>query len=313
MAKRRRTVTRSHTGSATTYRPGFSRGAGAPAGPSGRRSMAPPSARQNNTLWWVGGAVVVVLVLGGLVYLYGFGNNGSPAASAAPSQVAVVAKSFDASLLSPPDATPLASPLAAPAGDGTTATIDTDLGTITFNVFNQSAPVASENFINLADAHFYDGVVFHRLVPGFMIQGGDPSGNGTGGPGYTIADEPIVGSYTRGMVAMARTSAPHSEGSQFFILVKDSPFLAGGGYTIFGQVTSGMDVVDQIVSMPTANDDPGGTGGTALDPVVMNSVTITPGSGNPMPSASGAQPSASGAAPSGTSPQPSQTVSPSDL
>ena len=150
----------------------------------------------------------------------------------------------------------------------------TDLGDITFELFTDSAPVASENFINLADAGFYDGTVFHRLVPDFMIQGGDPEGTGGGGPGYTIQDEPIVGAYNRGVVAMARTSAPNSQGSQFFIIVKDSPFLADGNYTIFGNVTSGMDVVDAIVSMPTAGDEPNGQGGTALDPVVMDSVTI---------------------------------------
>jgi cyclophilin type peptidyl-prolyl cis-trans isomerase/CLD len=93
--------------------------------------------------------------------------------------------------------------------------------------------------------------------------------------------------------------------------VKDSPFLAGGGYTIFGRVTSGMDIVDQIVSMPTANDDPGGTGGTALDPVVMNSVTINAPSPTPEPSGLSPQTSAATAQPS--SPEPSRTVSPSDL
>ena len=118
----------------------------------------------------------------------------------------------------------MASPLASPAGDGTTATIQTDQGTIVFQLYTESAPVASQNFINLANANFYNGVVFHRLVPGFMIQGGDPAGNGSGGPGYNIPDEPVVGQYDRGEVAMARTSLPNSQGSQFFILVKDSPF-----------------------------------------------------------------------------------------
>ena len=176
--------------------------------------------------------------------------------------------------VSPPSATPLASPPDAPVGDGTQATIETELGNIVFELFNESAPVAAENFVNLSEAGYYDGVGFHRLVPGFMIQGGDPEGTGQGGPGYTIPDEPIVGEYTRGIVAMARTSAPNSQGSQFFIVVEDSPFLDEGGYTIFGRVLSGMEVVDEIVNMPTANDDPGGRGGTALDPVVMERVTI---------------------------------------
>jgi peptidyl-prolyl cis-trans isomerase B (cyclophilin B) len=245
--------------------------------------MAPPSSRGNNRLWWIVGGAAVVLVLVGLVYVYGFAGKSGAGASASPSALASVPHgSVGPTVIPggvhPPSATPMASPLAAPAGDGTTATIVTDLGTIKFDVYTESAPVASENFINLANANFYNGLDFHRLVPDFMIQGGDPEGTGGGGPGYTIKDEPIVGEYTRGMVAMARTSAPNSQGSQFFIIVKDSPFLAGGNYTIFGKVTEGMDVVDEIVQMPTANDDPGGTGGTALDPVVMNSVTIQPGS-----------------------------------
>ena len=209
----------------------------------------------------------MVVVLAVLAYAAGF--LGGPGASAAPA--AGWAQFGRASTSSRLRRRPWPAHRRQPAGDGTTATIETELGTITFEIFNQSAPVASQNFINLADAGYYDGVVFHRIVPDFMIQGGDPDGTGRGGPGYTIQDEPIVGDYTRGMVAMARTAAPNSQGSQFFIIVDDSPFLAGGGYTIFGRVTSGMEVVDAIVSMPSANDEPGGAGGTALDPVVMDS------------------------------------------
>jgi peptidyl-prolyl cis-trans isomerase B (cyclophilin B) len=221
----------------------------------------------------IAGVVGVAALLAVLAYAFGFFTPG-PAASPSPTAVALGTPrpSFD---VHPPLATPLASPPASPAGDGTTATISTDLGDITFELYNESAPVASENFINLADAGFYDGTVFHRIVPGFMVQGGDPNGDGSGGPDYTIQDEPIVGQYNRGVVAMARTSAPNSQGSQFFIIVEDSPFLAEGNYTIFGNVTSGMDVVDEIVSMPSANDEPSGEGGTALDPVVINTVTIS--------------------------------------
>ncbi|CAN5470374.1 hypothetical protein BH20CHL6_BH20CHL6_00870 [soil metagenome] len=170
----------------------------------------------------------------------------------------------------PPDATPLAEAPAEPAGDGTTATISTELGDVTIELYTDSAPVAAANFINLADSGFYEGVVFHRIVPDFMIQGGDPEGTGTGGPGYTIPDEPYAGQYTRGTVAMARTAAPNSQGSQFFIVVADSPFLEGGGYTIFGNVTSGMEVVDEIVSGPRGGpqDD------QAEQPVQMTGVTI---------------------------------------
>ncbi len=115
--------------------------------------------------------------------------------------------------LGPPDATPMAVAMSEPAGDGTTATIATELGDIVIELYTESAPVAATNFINLAEAGFYDGLDFHRLMPGFVIQGGDPNGDGTGGPGYTIPDESVVGEYGRGTVAMARTAQPDSQGS----------------------------------------------------------------------------------------------------
>ncbi len=175
----------------------------------------------------------------------------------------------------PPRATPLPAAPAAPSGDGTTATISTAKGDIVIELFTRSAPVATENFINLAEAGFYEGVPFHRIVPGFMVQGGDPTGTGRGGPGYTIRDEPFAGEYVRGTVAMARTPAPNSQGSQFFIVVGDATFL-DRTYTIFGRVTRGMEVADAIVSGPRGgprNDE-------ALEPVTMTAVTIErPGSG----------------------------------
>ena len=138
--------------------------------------------------------------------------------------------------------------------------------------------------MKLAQSGYYDGVVFHRLVPGFVIQGGDGQYGkadaydaqrvGQGGPGYTIKDEPVVGDYVRGAVAMARTPAPDSQGSQFFICLDD---LTGrldkaGGYVIFGQVVSGMDVVDAIAAMPNGGEP----ANQALDPVPMTKVTIAP-------------------------------------
>jgi len=172
----------------------------------------------------------------------------------------------------PPDVTPRPDIATAPAGDGTTAVIRTARGDITIELYTESAPVAAANFIKLAEADFYDGVVFHRLVPGFVIQGGDPTGTGTGGPGYTIQDEPVVGDYERGVVAMARTPAPNSQGSQFFVCLAD---LTGrldkaGGYVIFGRVTSGMDVVDAIAAGPNS----GSPSNQALEPVAMTSVDI---------------------------------------
>jgi len=261
MAKRRKqTPQRSHVYQAGQTRPGFS-----------RKGTEQPVRSGPNWALIASAAVVVLLVAGvGAYFLnlipgFGPGGGATPAPTARPSFA-----------VQPPSATPLANPPAEPSGDGTTATISTELGDVVIDLYTDSAPVASENFINLAEAGFYDGVVFHRLVPGFMIQGGDPEGTGGGGPGYTIQDEPLVGEYTRGTVAMARTSEPNSQGSQFFIVVDDSPFLADvqNHYTIFGTVVSGMEVVDEIVDMPTANDEPTGNGGTALDPVAMNTVTI---------------------------------------
>jgi peptidyl-prolyl cis-trans isomerase B (cyclophilin B) len=167
-------------------------------------------------------------------------------------------------------ATPLANPPAQPAGDGTRVTIETELGSIVMEIHAQSSPVAADNFVSLAESGFYDGVVFHRIVPGFVIQGGDPEGTGRGGPGYTIADEPVVGEYVRGTVAMARTPAPNSQGSQFFIVLDDAVQFQldkAGGYAIFGQVVEGMDVVDQIAAGPASQQ-------MALEPVAMTRVTV---------------------------------------
>ncbi len=159
----------------------------------------------------------------------------------------------------PPDATPNPVPLDTPAGDGTAVRLTTELGDVVIGLFNESAPVASENFLNLADEGFYDGLGFHRVasLPGFVLQGGDPEGNGTGGPGYTIKDEEVVGRYGRGVVAMARSQAPDSAGSQFFIIRDDEAeraLEAYRTYTIFGRVVEGMDVVDAIVEAREPSD-----------------------------------------------------------
>ncbi len=173
--------------------------------------------------------------------------------------------------LGPPQATPIAEPPRVPAGDGTGVRLKTDKGDILIGLFTESSPVAAENFLNLVNAGFYDGTGFHRLVPGFVIQGGDPEGTGMGGPGYTIPDEPVVGRYGRGIVAMARSQAPNSQGSQFFIVVDDeaeAALASANTYAIFGRVLEGMDVVDQIVAMPTQDGD------SAVDPVKIISATV---------------------------------------
>lgn len=172
--------------------------------------------------------------------------------------------------LGPPLATPIADPPAVPAGDGTGVRLHTELGDIVIGLFTESSPVAAENFLNLASTGFYDGTVFHRIVPGFVIQGGDPTGTGTGDPGYSIIDEPVVGQYGRGIVAMARSQAPNSQGSQFFIVLEDdarAALEAARTYAIFGRVVEGMDVVDQIAAGPASGDQ-------ALEPVAVESTTI---------------------------------------
>lgn len=118
-------------------------------------------------------------------------------------------------------------------------------GKIVFEFYPKDAPMTVDNFIKLANKGFYDGLKFHRVIPGFMAQGGDPLGDGTGGPGYTIKDEFNSRKHIAGTVAMARTMAPNSAGSQFYICFEPQPHL-DGQYTVFGQVIEGMDVVNQI-------------------------------------------------------------------
>ena len=118
-------------------------------------------------------------------------------------------------------------------------------GEINIEFFPEDAPKTVENFVTLAKKGFYDGVTFHRVEPNFVVQGGDPKGNGTGGPGYTIKDEFNKQKHVRGVVAMARTQAPNSAGSQFYITLAPAHFL-DNQYTVFGRVTSGMEIVDKI-------------------------------------------------------------------
>lgn len=138
----------------------------------------------------------------------------------------------------------------------TGAVIETKYGEIELKFFPDLAPGHVDNFVKLAREGFYDGTIFHRVIPGFMIQGGDPNTKGpnqmsygTGGPGYTIKAEFNEKSHKRGILSMARANDPNSAGSQFFIVVKDSPFL-DRQYTVFGEVVKGMEVADKIVNLP---------------------------------------------------------------
>lgn len=156
------------------------------------------------------------------------------------------------------------------------AVISTNFGDIVLRFFPDVAPDHVDNFVDLADNGFYNGTTFHRVIPDFMIQGGDPntldedrSQHGCGGPGYSIDAEFSDKPHRRGTLSMARSADPNSAGSQFFICVADSSFL-DGQYTVFGEVVTGMEVVDVIVSQPRdANDNP-------LERIEMT-VTITEG------------------------------------
>ena len=139
---------------------------------------------------------------------------------------------------------------------GTTATMETSLGTIELELFDAEAPKTVENFVGLAGKGFYDGLIFHRVIPDFMIQGGCPDGTGMGGPGYRFEDEQSGYPVDRGYLAMAN-AGPNTNGSQFFIVTADSCPWLNGKHTVFGRVTSGMDVVDAIQSVPRdARDRP---------------------------------------------------------
>ena len=159
----------------------------------------------------------------------------------------------------------------------THATISTELGDIDIDLFTQAAPKAAQNFIDLAKKGFYDDVVFHRVIPGFVAQAGDGEHGkksslnkgrvGTGGPGYKFEDEPIKGDYVRGALAMAN-AGPNTNGSQFFICHQDLTGRLPKNYTLFGQVTRGMDVVDKIVTAPRDGRD------LPDEPVAMKTVTV---------------------------------------
>src|ERR1700756_4454016 len=136
----------------------------------------------------------------------------------------------------------------------TTATLHTNHGAIAIELFDDDAPKTVENFVKLSKDGFYDGVIFHRVIPDFMIQGGDPTGTGMGGPGYQFEDEPNQHAVERGAIAMAN-SGPNTNGSQFFIVTADACPWLNGLHTVFGRVTSGMDVADAISQLETGPSD----------------------------------------------------------
>ena len=151
--------------------------------------------------------------------------------------------------------------------------METNKGVIRIEMFEDKAPITTKNFIDLATKGFYDGVIFHRVIDGFMIQGGDPEGSGMGGPGYSIKGEFVQNgvendlAHTAGVLSMARSMSPDSAGSQFFIMHKDAPHL-DGAYAAFGKVTDGMDTVNSIAECETDYND------MPHDPQIMKTVTV---------------------------------------
>ncbi|MBI2439460.1 MAG: peptidylprolyl isomerase [Candidatus Moranbacteria bacterium] len=151
------------------------------------------------------------------------------------------------------------------------ATLVTTQGNIVIELAAETTPVTTNNFVFLAREKFYDQTVFHRTIKGFMIQGGDPTGTGMGGPGYKFADEPFSGEYVRGVVAMAN-SGPDTNGSQFFIMHKDNPLPPN--YVIFGRVISGMETVDKIAEAPV-NSSASGEQSVPVTPVAIQTIEIS--------------------------------------
>ena len=172
---------------------------------------------------------------------------------------------------------PTSQPAALAAGEQRQIVMTTSMGEVTLLVEAGLSPIAVGNFVALAECGFYDNVIFHRIAymqdgTPFVIQGGDPTGTGTGGPGYKIKDEAVIGEYARGVLAMARSAAPDSQGSQFFIVLDDGaqpPLESARTYAILGQVTAGMDVVDAIAGVERDAED------RPVVPVTILSTTVS--------------------------------------
>ena len=226
---------------------------------------------------------VLAIAVPALVAACSSGGGGATIAPATPEPSADAPTSVASPVAGVPADCPTEQPEPLAAGEKRTVTIATDQGDIEIELDASLSPIAVGNFVALAECGWYDGVIFHRVIPGFVIQGGDgqygrspdvdPNLIGTGGPPYTIQDEPVTTTYGRGTVAMARSSAPNSVGSQFFIVTDDgaAEALANpqyNNYQIIGTVTSGMETVDAIVNAPrNAQDFPD-------TPVVMNDVSV---------------------------------------
>lgn len=223
---------------------------------------------------WVGAVTVAVLT----VTLAACGDDSDEASSQSELYAAQTAAASTPQVESTPVATPdqnggsatakqyaAEPPMTIDENKRYVATIEMDIGDIKLELFPKDAPHHVNNFVFLAREGFYDGVTFHRVIPGFMAQGGDPTGSGRGGPGYTIPDEVNSRQFLDGTLGMAKTNQPNSAGSQFFICYGPQPHL-DGGYTVFGQILEGRDVLDKIAPRDPASATTPGT--------KINSVTI---------------------------------------
>jgi cyclophilin family peptidyl-prolyl cis-trans isomerase len=227
----------------------------------------------------VGGAIVLVVLVGAFLIFRPGGGGGTGSATASGSLSAAASPAAGASGSTAPGtgngACPTTQPDPLPAGQTRTVTLTTPKGNMAIKVEADLSPIAAGNFVALASCGYYDGTVFHRtatLQDGtpFVIQGGDPTGTGTGGPGYTIKDEPVKTDYKRGTVAMARTADPDSVGSQFFIVLddKDGEVLkAYNTYQIIGNVTSGMETADAIYAASGGKEQP-------ANPIPITTATV---------------------------------------
>jgi cyclophilin family peptidyl-prolyl cis-trans isomerase len=202
------------------------------------------------------GVLVLALIVGGVFFLVKQGKDND-------NQTASTAGSTTEQQPEQQTQTPVPTPTPEPVvvSDHPTATIETTLGTVVVTLDHTAAPKTVENFVKLSNDGFYNGLKFHRVIPNFVIQGGDPSGDGTGGPGYTVPAE-IKLTHKKGAIAMARTGdqvnpTRASSGSQFYIVVDENAQTKSldGQYTVFGYVTSGMDIVTKISNVPTQAGD----------------------------------------------------------
>ncbi len=239
-----------------------------------RRSAVPQPRRRRGPLariatplgWAITAGVLAVLIVGGYLIANAVGGNHpatAPLASAVVAQQPPSCKGYKT--YGVPNVAPL------DLNKTYSAVFDTNKGTFTAKLYAQQAPIAVQSFIFLAQHHFFDNVPFHRVLPRFVIQGGDPTGTGSCGPGYKFSDESLGKPYPRGTLAMAN-SGPNTNGSQFFVVLKDNPGLQPL-YTPFGQVTSGLNAVDAIAAVPLG-PSPSGENSSPKVKVYMKSVSI---------------------------------------